>query len=72
MNFTKKIIRFTSYGNQEGWTIDVTEDRTIGIYNPKDKLVKYKELTFSEQKEVTPLIRFVEKDLSHSFNLIIE
>lgn len=72
MNFTKQIIKFTSYGNPEGWTIDVTEDKQIGIYTPNKMLVTFGNLSLSQKKEVTPLIRFVEADLNHSFNLITE
>ena len=70
MEFTKQIIKFTSYTNKEGWTIDVTKDNKVGIYNPKHKLVVFSELTFKEQKEVMPLIRFIEADLKHNLKLI--
>jgi hypothetical protein len=70
MEFTKEVIKFTSYSNKEGWVIDVTKDKKVGIYNPKNKLVVFKELTFNEQREVIPLINFIEDDTKHSFNLI--
>lgn len=70
MEFTKEVITFTSYSNEEGWVIDVSEDNKVGIYNPKHKLVVFSELTFKEQKEVMPLIRFIEADLKHNLKLI--
>lgn len=70
MEFIKQIIKFTSYTNKEGWTIDVTKDNKVGIYNPKHELVLFKQLTFNEQKEVMPLIRFIEADIKHNFKLI--
>jgi hypothetical protein len=70
MEFTKEVITFTSYSNEEGWVIDVSEDNKVGIYNPKHELVVFSELTFKEQKEVMPLIRFIEADLNHNFKLI--
>jgi hypothetical protein len=70
MEFTKQVIKFTSYSNKEGWVIDVTKDKKAGIYNPQNKLVMFKELTFNEQREVIPLIKFIEDDTKHSFNLI--
>ncbi len=70
MEFTKQVIKFTSYSNKEGWVINVSEDKKVGIYNPKNKLVVFKELTFNEQREVIPLIKFIEDDTKHSFNLI--
>jgi hypothetical protein len=70
MEFTKEVIKFTSYSNKEGWVINVSEDKKVGIYTPKNKLVMFKELTFNEQREVIPLINFIEDDTKHSFNLI--
>jgi hypothetical protein len=70
MEFTKQVIKFTSYSNKQGWVIDVTKDKKVGIYNPQNKLVMFKELTFNEQREVMPLIKFIEDDTKHSFNLI--
>ncbi len=70
MEFTKQVIKFTSYSNKEGWVIDVTKDKKVGIYNPKNKLVVFSQLTFNEQREVIPLIKFIEDDTKHSFNLI--
>jgi hypothetical protein len=60
MEFTKQVIKFTSYSNKEGWVIDVTDDNKVGIYNPKHKLVVFSELTFKEQREVISLLRMIQ------------
>jgi hypothetical protein len=68
MEFTKEVITFTSYSNKEGWVIDVSEDKKVGIYNPKNKLVVFSQLTFKEQREVIPLIKFIEDDTNTTLN----
>jgi len=67
---TKQIISYKLY-KDNGNKVRVGKKNKLTIYVKGVKFpVLYKELTFSQQKEITPLIRFVEKDLQHNFNLI--
>ena len=68
---TKQIISYKLYKDEQGNKVRVGKKNKITIYHKNYKEpFKFNELSFSQQKEITPLIRHVEKDLNHSFNLI--
>jgi hypothetical protein len=67
---TKQIISYKLY-KDNGHKVKVRKNNKLTIYHKDCRhSMKFNELAFSQQKEIMPLIRFVEKDLQHDFKLI--
>lgn len=70
---TKQIISYKLYKDEQGNKVRVGKKNKLTIYHKFYKSpFKFKELSLSHQKEITPLIRFVENDLQHKFNIVGE
>lgn len=68
---TKQIISYKLYKDEQGNKVRVGKKNKLTIYFKGYAFpVLFKEIPFKKQKDIISLIRFVEKDLNHNFNLI--
>ncbi len=69
---TKKIISYKSY-QDNGYEVRVYDDKSIIVVCPPYGFEwKLEDLPEHRSREIEPIIEFIQKDLNHSFNQVIE
>jgi len=65
---TKQIISYKLY-KENGWKIKLRKGNKLSIFKGGMKF-NYQTLSLSSKKEVAPIIRFIQNDINHNFNII--